>query len=61
MKVGLEGSLRKALLKGCLWMNESGGSLEGVQDEASLRSKLLEQRLPTAKAYAEASSKICFL
>lgn len=35
MKVELEGSLRKALLKGCLWMVESEGSLEGDQDEAS--------------------------
>jgi hypothetical protein len=61
MKVGLEGSLRKALLKECLWMNESGESSEGAQDEASLQSKLLEQRLLTAKAYAEAPSKICFL
>lgn len=61
MKVGLEGSLRKALLKGCLWMNESGGSSEGVQDEASLQSKLLEQRWSTAKTYAEALSKIYFL
>jgi hypothetical protein len=61
MKVGFEGSLRKALLKGCLWMNESGESSEGVQDEASLQSKLFEHRLPTAKACAEALSKICFL
>jgi len=31
MKVELEGSLRKALLKGCLWMGEN----EGGQDEDS--------------------------
>lgn len=61
MKVGLEGSLRKALLKGCLWMNESGGSSEGVQDEASLRSKLLERQWSKAKTYVKAPSKICFL
>lgn len=35
MKVELEGSLRKALLKGWLWMDENGGSLEDGQDEAS--------------------------
>lgn len=35
MKVELEGSLRKAPLKGCLWMGESEVSPEGGQDEAN--------------------------
>jgi hypothetical protein len=35
MKVELEGSLKKSLLKGWLWMDENGGSLEDGQDEAS--------------------------
>jgi hypothetical protein len=35
MKVELEGSLRKAMLKGCLWMNNSEEASEGEQDEAS--------------------------
>jgi len=61
MKVGLEGSLRKAPLKGCLWMNESGGSSEGVRDEASMQSKLLERQWSTAKTYAEVPSEIYFL
>lgn len=61
MKVGLKGSLRKALLKECPWMNESGGSSEGVQDEASLQPKLLERQRSTTKTYAEAPSRICFL
>jgi len=35
MKVELEGSLKKALLKGCLWMSNSEEDSEGEQDEAS--------------------------
>jgi len=35
MNVELEGSLRKALLKGWLLMDGKGGSLEDGQDEAS--------------------------
>ncbi len=40
MKVELEGSLRKALLKGCLWMGESEASSEGDQDEGSQQRTL---------------------
>jgi len=61
MKVGLEGSLREALLKECPWMNESGGISEGVQDEASLQPKLLERQRFTARTYTEMPSRICFL
>jgi len=60
MKVGLEGSLRKALLKECLWMNESGENSEGGQDEASQQPRLLERHRSTAETYAEAFSKIYF-
>lgn len=53
MKVELEGSLRKALLKGCLWMGESGENSEGGQDEAGQRPKLQLQLCSTAKTYDE--------
>ena len=35
MKVELEGSAKRALLKGCLWMGEGEGIPDGGQDEAS--------------------------
>ena len=46
MKVELEGSLRKALLKGWLWMDENGGSLEDGQDEASQKLARSTERFP---------------
>lgn len=62
MKVGLEGSLRKALLKGCLWMNENGGSSEGGQDEAGQQPRLQHQRCTAAKtSNGKTLSKFCFL
>jgi len=35
MKVELKSPLKKALLKGCLWMGEGEGIPDGGQDEAS--------------------------
>jgi hypothetical protein len=35
MKVEFESLLKKALLKGCLWMGEGEGIPDGGQDEAS--------------------------
>jgi hypothetical protein len=43
MKVELERSEKKALLKECLWMGESEGNPEGGQDEAS------QQPIPSNK------------
>ena len=62
MKVGLEVSLRKAPLKGCLWMGGSHGSSEGEQDEASQQHRLQHQRRTAAKTSdGEPLSKFCFL
>ena len=47
MKVELEGSIKKALLKGCLWMGESEGSPEGGQDEASEQPTASTKRCST--------------
>jgi len=50
MKVELEDSVRKSLLKGCLWMGESGVSLEeGGQDEASQQPKPPQLQGPAIK------------
>lgn len=46
MKVELESLLRKALLKGCLWMGESGGNSEGGEDEASKQLTASIERSP---------------
>jgi len=42
--VELEGTLEKALLKGCLWMGESQENSEGGQNEASQRHKQKRQK-----------------
>ncbi len=62
MKVELEGSLRTALLKGCLWMGKSELSIEeGEQDEASEQPKLPLQLLSTTNTYLEERpSKFCY-
>lgn len=57
MKVELEGPLRKALLKGCLWMGESDVCSEGGQDEASQQPILQQQRCSVAKTYYKEFSK----
>ncbi|MFZ0966325.1 MAG: hypothetical protein WAN82_06835 [Candidatus Bathyarchaeia archaeon] len=62
MKVRLEGSLRKAPLKGCLWTGESDGSSEGGQDEAGQQPRLQHQQCTAAKTSdGEPFSKFCFL
>jgi hypothetical protein len=62
MKVELESPLKKALLKGCLWMGENEGSPEGGQDEASQQHALSQRRCSTAKAYdKEESSRVYYL
>ena len=54
MKVELKGSVRKALLKECLWMGESELNIEeGEQDEANQQPKLPHQRCSTAKTCYE--------
>jgi len=53
MKVELESLLKKALLKGCLWMGENGGKSEGGEDEASQQLTLWQQRWFNAKTYDE--------
>jgi len=53
MKVELESLLKKALLKGCLWMGENGGNSEGGEDEASQQLTLWQQQWFTAKTYDE--------
>jgi len=53
MKVELEGSHRKALLKGCLWMGSGDGGSEGGQDEASQQRRLQHQRYHIAKTCDE--------
>jgi len=62
MKVELEGSLRKALLKRCLWMGESEGGSEGGQDEISQKSIFWQQQRFTDQTYGgEKLSKFyCF-
>ena len=47
MKVELEGSIRKALLKECLWMGESEGNSEGGEDEASQQPRTSNKRCST--------------
>lgn len=47
MKVELEGSAKRALLKGCLWMGESEGSPEGGQDEGSQQPRTSNKRCST--------------
>jgi hypothetical protein len=42
--VELEGTLGKALLKGCLWMGESQENSEGGQDEAGQQPKQKRQK-----------------
>lgn len=61
MRVVPEAPLRKALSKGCLWMGESEGNLEGAQDEASQQLTPQRQRCPTAKTYDEEFSKFRYL
>lgn len=56
MKVELESPLKKALLKGCLWMGENEGSPEGGQDEASQQPTLPERLCFIAKIYDEEES-----
>jgi hypothetical protein len=53
MKVELERSEKKTLLKGCLWMGENGGNSEGGEDEASQQLRLWQQQLFTAKTCDE--------
>jgi len=50
--VGLEGSHKKALSKGCLWMGESDGGSEGGRDEASQQPGPHQQH-STAKTHDE--------
>lgn len=47
MKVEPEGSLRKASLKRCLWMDKKGRTSEGKQNEADRRIALHQQRCLT--------------
>jgi len=62
MKVGLESSLRKAPLKGCLWMGESDGGPEGGQDDVGQQPRLQHQRCIAAKTSdGKPLSKFCFL
>jgi hypothetical protein len=49
MKVELQRLLKKALLKECLWMDESGGNSEGGEDEGSQQLTLWQQRSFTTK------------
>jgi len=61
MAVELEGSLRKALLKGRLWMGKSKSSLEeGEDDEASQQPKLQHERRFTARTKDKESSKVYY-
>jgi len=58
MKVELEGSLKKSLLKGCLWIAESEVSLkDGGHDEASQLRKLPQPSSAT-RIYDEEFSKL---
>lgn len=61
MKVELESPLKKALLKGCLWMGENEGSPDGGQDEASQQPTLPQRLCSTAKAYNEEISRVYYL
>jgi len=47
MKVKLQRLLKKALLKECLWMDESEGSPEGGQDEDSQQPTASTKRYST--------------
>jgi len=52
MKVELEGSLGKAMLKECLWMGKSEVSPEeGEQDETSQKPTLRHEPDSSAKTY----------
>lgn len=53
MKVALEGSLRRALLKECLWMGENNVCSEGGQDEVYQQPTLQHQRCSSAKTYVK--------
>jgi len=61
MKVELESPLKRALLKGCLWMGENEGSPDGGQDEASQQPTLPQRLCSTAKTYDEEVSRVYYL
>ncbi|MEM2117638.1 MAG: hypothetical protein QW386_01290 [Candidatus Bathyarchaeia archaeon] len=57
----IEGSLGKAVLKGCLWMNEDvEGSEEGGQSEARQQSKLCLQGFSTSSAHGKKARPTSF-
>jgi len=47
MKVELQRLLKKALLKECLWMDESEGNSEGGEDDANQQPRISTKRCST--------------
>ncbi|MBX5328016.1 MAG: hypothetical protein QHH18_01335 [Candidatus Bathyarchaeota archaeon] len=57
----IEGTLGKAMLKGCLWMNgDTESSEEGEQSEASQQSKLHLRGVSINNAYSKKTHPTSF-
>ena len=60
MNVEFKRSLRRTLLKGCLWMGGSKLSQEGEQDEADQQPRLQHQRRSAHKVRVKERPSFCY-